>query len=96
MSVVFKVKGLQVSVAAVCTRIGSYAAKGREGTRWQGDMWARGVNERHRGPEAQWTRPMHRFGWPVAGGLAQRETGDRINSLGNMPAAFVPVSGLPL
>ena len=42
MSVVFKVKGLQVSVAAVCTRIGSYAAKGREGTRWQGDTWARG------------------------------------------------------
>ena len=42
MSEVFKAKGLQVSVAVVCTRIGSCAAKGREGTRWQGGTWARG------------------------------------------------------
>ena len=69
MSEVFKVKALQVSVAVVCTRFGSCAAKGREGTRWQGDTWARGKD------------------------LAQRETGDRIISLGDMTAAFLPVSG---
>ena len=81
MSEVFKVKGLQVSVNAVCTRIGSCAAKGREGVQPDGrrvhvDTWARGYRFGWRGgissmgnrrPEVRWgICPQHLFRFPVS------------------------------